>query len=68
MNGRDESFSVSIFSKATGKKVDEIVPFTWQREREREKTQLLVILSRGKFADGDLRMRFYIFALQRPVI
>lgn len=68
MNGRDESFSVSIFSKATGKKVDEIVPFTWKKEREgggrREKTQLLVILSRGKFADGDLRMRFYIFALR----
>lgn len=25
MNGRDESFLVSIFRKATGKKVDEIV-------------------------------------------
>lgn len=31
MNGRDESFSVSIFGKATGKKVDEIVPFTRYR-------------------------------------
>lgn len=27
MNGRNESFLVSIFRKATGKKVDEIVPF-----------------------------------------
>lgn len=35
MNGRDESFAVSIFRKATGKKVDEIVPFTRQRERDR---------------------------------
>jgi len=49
MNGRDESFSVSIFRKATGKKVDEIVPFTRQRGGRREKTQLLVILSRRKF-------------------
>lgn len=63
MNGHDESFSVSIFRKATGKKVDEIVPFTRQRERDggeggrgrREETQL-VILSRGKF--GFCRRRF----------
>jgi len=34
MNGRDESFSVSIFRKATGKKVDEIVPFIRQRESD----------------------------------
>lgn len=33
MNGRDESFSVSIFREATGKKVDEIVPFADGGER-----------------------------------
>jgi len=37
MNGRDESFSVSIFRKATGKKVDEIVPFTEAERREERK-------------------------------
>lgn len=37
MNGRDESFSVSIFKKATGKKVDEIVPFTRQRGARRRR-------------------------------
>lgn len=52
MNGRDESFSVSIFREATRKKVDEIVPFTEGGGGERGKgreTQLSAILSGGKF-------------------
>ena len=36
MYDRDESFSVSILKKATGKKVDEIVPFTRVREKQKE--------------------------------
>jgi len=59
MYDRDESFSVSILKKATGKKVDEIVPFTRVRGtegRKKERTQLLVILSHGKF--GFCQWRF----------
>lgn len=65
MNGRDESFSVSIFSKATGKKVDEIVPFTWQRERERREERKDAAASdfiswkicRRRFKDALLHLR-----------
>lgn len=49
MNGRNESFLVSIFRKATGKKVDEIVPFAEGKEGEGGgETQLSAILSPWK--------------------
>lgn len=66
MYGRDESFSVSILKKATGKKVDEIVPFTRVREEQRggrEKGHScfwFYLVENLDSADGDLKMRLHL--------